>query len=172
MLKLKLQYFGHLMRRADSPEKTVMLGRLKAGRVEGNRGWDDWMTSLTQWTWVEQTLEDSEGQGSLACCSPWDHKESDITWQLNNNNLQLTTQRNISLTKHPFITKVYNSGKVDGEKSTGNKVWKVKNIRGIQACHSSSISTWSTRKLSKPCPFEFLCRFHYIDTTDKFIGHG
>ena len=34
-----------------------------------------------------QTLGDGEGQGSLACCSPWDHKESDISWQLNNNKL-------------------------------------------------------------------------------------
>ena len=50
MLRVKLQYFGHLMRRADSFEKTLMLERLKAGG-EG-RGWDDWMASLIQWTWV------------------------------------------------------------------------------------------------------------------------
>ena len=52
MLKLKLQYFGHLMRRNDSFEKTLMLGRLEAGREGDNRGWDGWMASLTQWTWV------------------------------------------------------------------------------------------------------------------------
>ena len=47
MLKLKLQYFGHLMRRTDSLEKTLMVGH------EGeHRGWDDWMASPTQWTWV------------------------------------------------------------------------------------------------------------------------
>ena len=52
MLKLKLQYFGHLMRRADSFEKTLMLGKIE-GRGEGdNRGWDGWMASQTQWTWV------------------------------------------------------------------------------------------------------------------------
>ena len=51
MLKLKLQYFGHLMQRADSWEKTLMLGRLKA-REEGDRGLDGRMASLTQWTWV------------------------------------------------------------------------------------------------------------------------
>ena len=52
MLKLKLQYFGHLMWRADSFEKTLMLGRLRAGGEGEDRGWDDWMASLTQWTWV------------------------------------------------------------------------------------------------------------------------
>ena len=36
-----------------------------------------------------QTLGDSKGQGSLACCNPWGHKESDTTWQLNNNNILL-----------------------------------------------------------------------------------
>ena len=52
MLKLKLQYFGHLMRRADSLEKTLMLGRLKAGGERDSWGWDGWMASPTQWTWV------------------------------------------------------------------------------------------------------------------------
>ena len=51
-LKLKLQYFGHLIRRADSLEKTVMLGKLKAGGEGDDRGWDGWMASPTQWTWV------------------------------------------------------------------------------------------------------------------------
>ena len=50
MPKLKLQYFGHMMRRADSFVKTLMLG--KAGGEGDNRGWDGWMASLTQWTWV------------------------------------------------------------------------------------------------------------------------
>ena len=52
MLKLKLQYFGHLMQRADSFEKTLMLERLRAGGEGDDRGWDGWMASLTQWTWV------------------------------------------------------------------------------------------------------------------------
>ena len=51
MLKLKLQNFSHLMRRTDSFEKTLMLGRLKAGGEGDNRGWDGWMASPTQWTW-------------------------------------------------------------------------------------------------------------------------
>ena len=52
MLKLKLWYFGHLMQRTDSLEKTLMLERLKAGGEGDDRGWDGWMASLTQWAWV------------------------------------------------------------------------------------------------------------------------
>ena len=52
MLKLKLQYFGHLMQRADSFEKTLMLGKIEGRKRRANRGWDGWMASLTQWTWV------------------------------------------------------------------------------------------------------------------------
>ena len=51
MLKLKLQYFGHLMWRADSLEKTLILGKIE-GRRRGNRGWDGWMASVTRWAWV------------------------------------------------------------------------------------------------------------------------
>ena len=52
MLKLKLQYLGHLMRRANSLQKTLMLGKTEAGGERGNRGSDGWMASPTQWTWV------------------------------------------------------------------------------------------------------------------------
>ena len=53
MLKLKLQYFGHLMWRTDSLEKTLMIGKLKAGGEGDDRRWDGWMASPTQWTWVQ-----------------------------------------------------------------------------------------------------------------------
>ena len=52
MLKLKFQYFGHLMWRANSLEKILMLGKMRARGEVGDRGWDGWMASLTQWTWV------------------------------------------------------------------------------------------------------------------------
>ena len=52
MLKLKLQYFGHLMPRTDSSEKTLMLGKIEGRRRRGDRGWDGWMASPTRWTWV------------------------------------------------------------------------------------------------------------------------
>ena len=53
MLKLKVQYFGHLMRRVDSLEKTLMLGGIGGRRRRGyDRGWDGWMASPTRWMWV------------------------------------------------------------------------------------------------------------------------
>ena len=59
MLKLKLQYLGHLMWRTESFEETLMLGKIKAGgddnsKIEegDDRGWDGWMASPTRWTWV------------------------------------------------------------------------------------------------------------------------
>ena len=52
MLKLKLQYFDHLMQRADSFEKTLMLGKIEGRRRRDDRRWDGWMASPTQWTWV------------------------------------------------------------------------------------------------------------------------
>ena len=52
MLKLKLQYLGHLMWRTDSFEKTLMLGKIEGRRRGDDRGWDGWMASPTQWTWV------------------------------------------------------------------------------------------------------------------------
>ena len=52
MLKLKLQYFGHLMWRTDSFERPWCWERLKTGGEGDNRGWDGWMTSPMWWTWV------------------------------------------------------------------------------------------------------------------------
>ena len=51
-LMLKLQNFGHLMQRTDSLEKTRTLETLKVGGQGDNREWDDWMASLTWWTWL------------------------------------------------------------------------------------------------------------------------
>ena len=82
MPKLKLQYFGHLMQRADSLEKTLMLRRTEGRR----RGWQDEMVGWHHWLngyAFEQALGDGEGQGSLACCRPWGRKELDTTEQLN-----------------------------------------------------------------------------------------
>ena len=62
MLKLKLQYFGHLMRRADSFEKTLMLGRSRAEGEGYSRGWDGWMASPTRWTWVWVDSGSCDGQ--------------------------------------------------------------------------------------------------------------
>ena len=71
MLKLKLQYFGHLMLRADSFEKTLMLGMIEGWKEKGMTedemvGWHHQLNGHE----LEQTPGDSEGQGRLACCSP------------------------------------------------------------------------------------------------------
>ena len=86
-LILKLQYFGHLMRRADSLEKPLMLGDIEGRKRMGQQRmrWLD-VASLTQPSWISANSGDSEGQGSLTCCSPWGHKESDLTEWLNSNN--------------------------------------------------------------------------------------
>ena len=52
MLKLKLQYFVYLMWRTDSFEKTLRLGKIEVGGEGDDRGWDGWMASPTQWTWI------------------------------------------------------------------------------------------------------------------------
>ena len=84
MLKLKLQYFGHLMERTDSLDKTLMLGKIEGGR---RRGWQimRWLDGITNLMGheVEQALGVGDGQGSLACCSPWSRKEPNMTEQLN-----------------------------------------------------------------------------------------
>ena len=83
MLKLKLQYFGHLIWRTDSFERPWCWERLRAGGEGDDRGWDGWMASLTRWTWVWVSSGSCDGQGSLACCGSWGHKESDTTELLN-----------------------------------------------------------------------------------------
>ena len=75
-LMLKLQYFLHLMCRADWLEKTLILAKIRGKR---RRRWRDEMVGWHHWLnghKSEQTLGDSEGQGSLVCCSPWVCKES------------------------------------------------------------------------------------------------
>ena len=82
-LKLKLQYFSHLMGRADSLEKTLILGKIEGRRRRGRQRMK-WLDGITNSMDIEfeQTLGNGEGQGSLACSSPWGCKESDITQQL------------------------------------------------------------------------------------------
>ena len=77
-----IQYFGHLMWKTDSLEKTLMLGKIE-GRRRRRRAWDGWMASPTGWTEFEQAPGFGDVQGSLVCCSPWGHKELDMTKRLN-----------------------------------------------------------------------------------------
>ena len=84
MLKLKLQYFGQLLRRADSFEKTLMLGKIEGRRRKGTTedevvGWHHRLYGHE----FEQALGVGDGQGGLECCSPWGLKESGTTERLN-----------------------------------------------------------------------------------------
>ena len=82
MLKLKLQYFGHLMQRADSLEKALMLGKIWGRRRRGQQKMR-WLDGTTDS--MDMSLSKlQEMEGSLACCSPWGRKETDTTEQLNN----------------------------------------------------------------------------------------
>ena len=80
ILKLELQYYGHLMQRTDSLEKSLMLGNIEGRR---RRGWQRmrWLDGITDSMDVSLggLWEVGDGQGGLACCSPWGRKESDIT---------------------------------------------------------------------------------------------
>ena len=82
MLRLKLQYFGHLMGRVDSLEETLMLeglgGRRRRGRLRMR--WLDGITDSMDVSLSELGVGD--GQGGLACCDSRGHKESDTTEQL------------------------------------------------------------------------------------------
>ena len=86
MLKLRFQSFGQLVERLDSlgkdPDAGKDWGQEEKGATEDEMvGWHHWLKGQE----FEQTPGNSEGQGSLACCSPWGCKESDMTEWLNNN---------------------------------------------------------------------------------------
>ena len=83
MLNLKLQYCGHLRRIADSFEKTLMLGKFEGRRRRGRQRmrWLDGKSNSMDMSLCK--LPQSDGQRGLAFCSPWGHKESDMTEQLN-----------------------------------------------------------------------------------------
>ena len=82
-LMLKLQFFGHLMWRTVSFEKTLMLGRIEGRRRGDARGWDGWMASLTQWTWVWVNSRSWWWTGRPGMLQSMGCKESDTTKQQN-----------------------------------------------------------------------------------------
>ena len=83
MLKLMLQYFGHLRKRADSLEKTLMLGKTEGRRRRGRQRMR-WLDGITDSMDMDLgKLQEMVRDGSLVCCSPWGHPVH-VTWQVNN----------------------------------------------------------------------------------------
>ena len=84
MLKLKLQYFGHLMQRVDLLEKTLMLGGIGGRRRRGQQRMR-WLDGITDSMDVGLGWPPGvgDGQGGLACCDSWGRKELDMTERLN-----------------------------------------------------------------------------------------
>ena len=81
-MKLKLQFFGHLMQWTDSFEKTPMLGKIEGGRRSGRQSMR-WMDGITNSMDMSLSKVWELGQGGLVCYSPWSGKESDMTEWLN-----------------------------------------------------------------------------------------
>ena len=97
MLKLKLQYFGHLIKEPTHRKRPRCWERLRAGGEGDDEdemvGWHHWFDGRE----FEQTPGVGDGEGSLVCCSPWGHKELDTTEQLNRLMSILNWLRNVKI---------------------------------------------------------------------------
>ena len=89
MLKLKLQYFGHLLWRADSFEKTLLLGKSEGRRGQKRMRWLDGITDSMDMS-LNKLREMVKDREAWHCCSPWGHKKLDVTDRLNSNNNTLS----------------------------------------------------------------------------------
>ena len=124
--------------------------RLKVGEEGDDRGWDGWMASLTQWTWV------GDGQGSLACCSsPWGHKESDMTEWVNWTEIKVSAvccndRRGSQWARNPTNTPPVSFLKKMNRKNNEHILMRVlqkKNPTHVYRKISSNKTAWSTRNL-------------------------
>ena len=116
-LKLKLQAFGHLMRRINLSEKTLLLRKMEGRRRRGQqrmRGLDGITINGHEFEWA---LGDGEGQGSLACCSVWSLKESETTEQQQH----LWFERACSILPRYWPTKKYNTLNTQPSNQSGLK---------------------------------------------------
>ena len=123
MLKLKLQYFGHLMGRTDSLEKTLKLGKIEGRK---SRGWQKEMFWWHHWLnghEFEQALGVDDRQGGLMCCSSWSCKESGMTERLN------WTELNLYNVQIHYMTSLISSV-TSLQESDITYMWDLKNITG------------------------------------------
>ena len=130
-LKLKLQYFGHLMQRSDSLAKTLMLGKVEGGRRRGQqmmKGLDG--HHPLDGHEFEQTPGVGDGQGSLACCSPWACKESDRTERLNWTDQYPNPTDETSITFIKNLTKTVGEWKMTDQSITNIDVEILNKISG------------------------------------------
>ena len=149
MLKLKLQYFGHLMQRSDSLEKTLMLGKIE-GRRRRRRQRMRWLYDMPDsMDELEQAPGVGDGQGSLVCCSPWGLKELNKTEWLSRTELRMCnyyTKKAIVIQlmkmKHEFQK---------AQKRRRNKIKAVTKLKDIVCClwnghifyHSNFTTFWA-----------------------------
>ena len=149
MLKLKLQYFGHLMWRASWLEKTLMLGKIECRR---RRAWQDEIVWWHHWLnghKSEPIPRDGEGQGSLACYSPWSCKESDTTERLTNNCLdsfgcciflsQVSSPPNSSFKKQKQLFIL--DWNIASERCCDNFRWTAKGLSHTYTCIHSPLAS-------------------------------
>ena len=103
MMKLKLQYFGHLMRKADSLEKTLMLGKIEGMREGDDRGWDGWMTSPTQWTWVRASSGSWWWTGEPGMLQSMALQRVRHDWATDWTELNTTWKQDATITHYEFV---------------------------------------------------------------------
>ena len=142
--------FGHPMQRADLLEKTLMLrkteGRKRRGRQDEMVGCHHWLNGHE----FEQTLGDSEGQGSLACCSLWGRKESDMIKWLNNNNsyLQNKYMQSTSIRKNFLGPSGDDSTSRSPQPQQGLCLWAGFSVSGKSVTSSVNTALCGTRSCS------------------------
>ena len=135
MLKLKLQYFGHLMWRVDSLEKKLMLQEEKGTTEDEMAGWHHWLDGH-EFGW---TLGVGDGQGGLACCDSWSCKESDtIEW--------LNWTDTLNYLEPPEVFNIYSKQHANSSRKIGISLTQ-RNLQGdCSKSTQSPIHSWSCHK--------------------------
>ena len=161
------------MWRADSFEKTLMLGKTEGerrSRVTEDEmvGWHHWLNGRE----FEQTLEDGEEQGSLVCCSSWGLKESDTTeWRNNNNLVDINFIRNVTCIGDSW-TQFYQQAPEDSVRMWAEEIWKrswrVKQMIHLRYLRYLTSSTGNKMEGSVPLKW-FFCACNSLSNAQPSI---